>query len=83
MFVSSVFCKSIGNLEFIKLVLIILVDCEYSDWNEWQECDKQCGGGTQSRTREVTREAWYGGIKCTDEDAIESQKCNEQLCSGR
>ena len=58
------------------------VDCEYSKWNEWGECDKVCGGGTRSRRRQVTREAWYGGDKCTDENKMESQPCNEQPCSG-
>ena len=59
------------------------MDCEYSHWNEWQECDKKCGGGTQSRIRDVIREAWYGGIKCTGAGEVQSQQCNIEACSGK
>ena len=58
------------------------VDCEYSNWSEWDECSKQCGGGTKSRSRQVTREAWYGGEKCDEEDEVESSLCNENPCEG-
>ena len=59
-----------------------LVNCEYSDWGEWAECDKACGGGSQLRSREVKRQAWYGGIKCTEVDSKETQNCNVQACPG-
>ena len=29
----------------------ISVDGKWSDFGEWSPCDKDCGGGTQSRTR--------------------------------
>ena len=58
------------------------VDCEYSDWGEWAECNAACGGGTQSRTREPVRLAWYGRVKCTAEDATEGRPCNENACPG-
>ena len=52
------------------------------EWGSWGECDAACGGGTQVRTREVARQAWYGGIKCTEDDAKEEQSCNENTCPG-
>ena len=66
----------------ITVILLILVNCEYSDWGEWAECDKACGGGSQLRTREAKRQAWYGGTKCTEEDSKQTQVCNEQACPG-
>ena len=59
-----------------------LVDCEYSYWSEWEECSKTCGGGNQTRTRQVIREAWYGGTKCSEEDKLESASCNQEPCQG-
>ena len=58
------------------------VNCEYSDWGQWAECDKACGGGTQLRQREAVRQAWYGGIKCTDDDSKEERACNDKACPG-
>lgn len=58
------------------------MDCEYAEWGQWSECDKACGGGIQPRTREAVRQSWYGGIKCTEEDAKEERACNEVPCPG-
>ena len=62
--------------------MTILVDCGYSNWGDWEECDRQCGGGSQSRRRNIVTEAGYGGIQCTDDDTVEYQSCNQQLCQG-
>ena len=67
---------------FLNITLTILVDCGYSNWGDWEECDRQCGGGSQSRRRNIVTEAGYGGIQCTDDDTVEHQSCNQQLCPG-
>ena len=67
---------------FLSIILTILVDCGYSNWGNWEECDQQCGGGSQSRRRNIVTEAGYGGIQCTDDDTVEYQSCNQKLCSG-
>ena len=67
---------------FLNIILTILVDCGYSNWGNWEECDQQCGGGSQSRRRNIVTEAGYGGIQCTDDDTVEYQSCNQQLCQG-
>ena len=58
------------------------VNCEYADWSDWGECDAACGGGKQIRTRDVVRQAWYGGTMCTAEEAKDEQACNEAACPG-
>ena len=58
------------------------MDCEYSEWGDWEDCDKPCGGGTQKRTRNPTREGWYGCEACTTEKEKESQSCNTDQCPG-
>lgn len=54
------------------------VDCEVSNWSAWNQCNKICGGGTQTRTRSVTTESANGGRACPG--VTESQSCNTQAC---
>ena len=51
-------------------------------WGTWGECNRPCEGGTQTRTRKIAKEAWYGGVKCTDKDAKEKRPCNKHICPG-
>ena len=39
---------------------VILVNCEWDEWNEG-ECSKQCGGGKRTNTRAPRVNAAYGG----------------------
>ena len=61
----------------------MIVNCEYSSWGEWTECDKPCGAGNQFRRRRAVRQAWYGCTKCTDADSNEEQVCNIETCPGK
>jgi len=54
------------------------IDCNVSEWSEWADCSKACGGGTQERTRTVKTAAANGGAECGA--LSESQACNEQDC---
>ena len=56
--------------------------CEWNEFDDWHACTETCGGGTQSRTRTVKIEAENGGEDCTG-DAIETQDCNTDSCSGK
>jgi hypothetical protein len=51
--------------------------CNVTDWSDWSECTKSCGGGTQTSTREI-----YGsGYGCPDpSDTIQTQDCNTDYC---
>ena len=54
--------------------------CEVSSWGNWSECTRSCGNGTQTRLRNITVPATYGGVSCP---ALEETRfCNEQACSG-
>jgi hypothetical protein len=53
------------------------INCEGS-WSEWSECDKSCGGGSQTRTWTTTAEAQYGG-SCPS-PTTETQSCNTDEC---
>ncbi|VDK19357.1 unnamed protein product, partial [Anisakis simplex] len=53
-------------------------DCYVTNWSEWSACvlddtAQKCGVGTRTRTREVRREANYGGAPCPD--LVEQLSC--------
>lgn len=58
------------------------VDCVVSEWSEWSDCNKTCGGGTQNRTKRIITNAQYGGTICPPLTSLtESRDCNIDLCS--
>jgi len=54
--------------------------CLWNDFSAWSECDKDCGAGSQFRTRTVFQEARFGGEPC-EGDEHEVQVCNENPCA--
>ena len=54
------------------------VDCQYTAWSAWSACSQACGGGLQSSTRAVVKNAEFGGF-CSSELARQ-QACNTQTC---
>merc|ERR1719265_1232740 len=56
------------------------VDGGWSDFGEWSECSKSCGGGTQSRSKSCTNPAPANGGKDCEGEAIENRACNAQEC---
>lgn len=38
------------------------IDCVIGSWTEWTSCSRTCGGGTQTRTRQIVSEPQFGGI---------------------
>jgi len=56
------------------------VDGEWSDYGEWGDCDADCDGGTQTRTKTCSNPApAYFGNDCVG-DASDSQPCNQNPC---
>jgi len=53
-------------------------DCEVSEWSNWSNCNKPCGGGMMERTRNVTRQPTPGGFPCPS--VSEHRQCNIQEC---
>merc|ERR1719336_2628652 len=54
------------------------VPCAVSGWGAWGACSKNCGGGQQTQSRTITRNAAYGGAACPG--LSQSRACNTQGC---
>lgn len=48
--------------------------CKVSTWGNWTKCSVDCGGGSTTRTRQITQ----GGYHCTSTE--ETTSCNTQHC---
>jgi hypothetical protein len=59
-------------------------DCEVQPWTEWGSCDRECGGGKQSRTRHVFTYPSSTGASCPplhEERPCNLQGCGTELCA--
>ena len=61
-------------------IIVIVVDCQWSDWEPWGSCSATCGGGTKKRTRWEGIPAQNGGKDCQGSD-YEEKSCHENPCS--
>ena len=52
------------NVHTCVCMWIIAVDCQLGDWEDWEECNTQCGRGVMTRRRQVLVEARNGGKPC-------------------
>ena len=55
----------------------------YGNWSGWSSCSKKCGGGTQTRTRSVTKKSTYDGSVCSSSTESGSQACNTMGCCSK
>ena len=60
-------------------------DGGYSEWSQWSECTKACGGGKEKRHRSCTNPSpTHGGKDCSRlGDASEERECNSDPCAGK
>jgi competence ComEA-like helix-hairpin-helix protein len=55
------------------------VDCTMTAWSSWTPCDRNCGGGEQTRTRATSVGNKYGGVPCGT--PAQMRRCNTQVCA--
>jgi len=84
--IRSIWKKAFVSWLFDSCILMFLgylVDGKYSAWSNYNQCSKECGGGSQKRTRSCTNPApQYGGEDCVG-PVEESRDCNTQKCPGK
>jgi uncharacterized protein YegL len=54
------------------------INCEQSSWSPFGKCTKECGGGVESRSRNVEVRPDNGGEACGP--SSDTQDCNVQSC---
>ena len=42
------------------------IDCAYTPWTSWGECEGECDVGQQRRSRRILSEADFGGVPCAE-----------------
>jgi len=52
--------------------------CEVAEWTGWSSCTADCGGGVQSRSRELLKKSRYGPAQCS---TTQTRVCNTSSCS--
>ena len=61
------------------LISSVIVSCVWGMWDDWSNCSRTCGGGTQSRSRRVVTHEENGGTACSGPSS-QSQVCNTGAC---
>lgn len=54
------------------------IDCLMREFGGWSACDKTCGSGSQTKTREIRRPPENGGVPCPSTTG--TRNCNTQNC---
>merc|ERR1719282_43504 len=54
------------------------VNCQVSEWSDFSACSKECGGGTQGKTRSILTKPKNGGTEC--DATLEERPCNTGSC---
>eukprot|EP01006_Ploeotia_vitrea_P060700 TRINITY_DN76399_c0_g1_i1.p2 TRINITY_DN76399_c0_g1~~TRINITY_DN76399_c0_g1_i1.p2 ORF type:complete len:170 (+),score=19.25 TRINITY_DN76399_c0_g1_i1:31-510(+) len=55
-------------------------DCQLGEWGQWDECTKECGGGTKTRRRTIKQATSGRGRRCNPADMVETVPCNKEPC---
>ena len=59
------------------------VDGGWGAWSGWSECSAECGGGTQTKSKQCNNPApANGGADCQGE-STKTRECNTQACEGK
>ncbi|XP_062574138.1 protocadherin Fat 4-like [Saccostrea cucullata] len=67
-------------------------DCVMTEWGEWTECERNCNGGKQTRSREILLAQQCKGAACPHKEDVRThchsicdhpEMCNQGVCGCR
>ena len=64
-----------------QLLITFLVDCKWSQYDDWSNCSKPCGGGQRSTQIFIAQNAFNGGKEC-EGPSEKVEPCNVNKCPG-
>jgi len=63
----------------LQMICLKNQDCVIdNNWSDWGECSKECGGGTQTRTKQVIKPQIGLGEACGE--TVQTRECNTNPC---
>ena len=74
-------------LQYIFLIphspeILPKIDCKWTEFENWSECNVTCGGGNHVRRRTKKQLAANGGKECIG-DSLETKSCATNPCKGK
>ena len=78
------FIKGVMLTRFVLQILDLGADL-FTQWSEWTECDKKCGGGVSFRKRTCTNPSLNkNGADCSLRGSVtQTKRCNMEACPGK
>lgn len=64
------------------MIIYIVVDGQWAEWNEWSECTVSCGKGYKSRNRSCSDPPPQSGGGVCHGNETETDYCNTNNCPG-
>jgi len=73
------FCDGSSKEETVCNATACPLDCALSEWSEWTNCTRTCGGGSRKRVRSTVQQPMFGGEDCVGPFQAK-ESCAEQFC---
>ena len=72
---------ALPNTNSSLIIILITVDCLWSEWSDFSTCTKTCGDGLMTRERSIEENAINNGKPCEGKNS-DTKACNIVDCPG-
>ena len=70
----------LSNVYSLPQQVKVVIDGKWSEWSDFTQCSKTCGGGTTTRLRHCNNPSPKNGGKLCHGDSIQQKKCTIRAC---